>query len=70
MLTTIRIVPDEDGVHWRGVGLEDEALVAEIMSAGVPGSPKGFDTRPHDGTLGGFCSMALRRDCQVLVTDA
>ena len=69
MPDTIRMMPHEDGVHWRGVTLEDEALVAEIMFKGVPGSPAGHDTMPHDGTLGGFCSEALRRGYRVLVAE-
>ena len=70
MPDTIRMMPHEDGVHWRGVGPEDEAIVTEIMAAGVPGSPAGYDTKPHSGTLGGFCYEALRKGWRVLVADA
>jgi len=69
MPDTIRMMPHEDGVHWRGVGPEDEAIVSEVMLAGVPGSPAGYDTMPHDGTLGGFCSEVLRKGHRVLVAD-
>ena len=70
MSNEIRMMPDEDGFHWRGVRPEDEALVNEIMLAGVPGSPGGFNTKPHDGTLGGFCHEALKRGHErVIVSD-
>ena len=69
MSDTIRLMPGDDGVHWRGVGPEDEALVTEIMLAGVPGSPPEFNSKPHDGTLGGFCSEALKKGYRVLVAD-
>ena len=70
MPDTIRVMPHEDGVHWRGVGPEGEALVSELMLAGVAGSPAGYDTMPHDGTLGGFCSEAIKKGYRVEVADA
>ena len=69
MRDTIRVMPAEDGVRWRGVEPEDDALVVEIMSAGFGGSPAGYDTHPHDGTLGGFCHEALKKGYRVLVAD-
>lgn len=66
---TIHIMPDEDGYHWRGVGEEDEAVVNRIMLNGVPGSPQGYDSRPLESVLGGFCYKALREGYKVIVSE-
>ena len=69
MLHVIRVMPDDDGVHYRGVSSEDVEIVTAIMQRGVAGSPAGYNSQPHDGTLGGFCYEALKNGYQVLVTD-
>lgn len=63
----IRLVPDSKGVYWKGATPGDSEAVAEIMEAGVPGSPAGYNTQPHDGTLGGFCHKATLLGYEVLI---